>query len=396
MDVHCRRALPCVLLVLALLAPRLAALAPRGPSLSPDLLDGPIAAGQLVYLDGADWTLTSEPLPPLPEPCSPTLPNCTHPNVSAGGCCFANGVDWHNGINGYGGKAVSAASPTSCCAACTALGGDRCYVAVFLNQKCYLKSRKDAAGGNITSPHPSAVSCMPKAESLTLSTVGTVPGDLITDLEAAGLVADPYFENNWLNSSLWSGRLWSYSKTFTLPSTAAAVDDDVLLVFEGIKMGAMIYIDGELVGNTTNQFRRYTFSLPAVAAKSSNSSWSDDLGMRQHTVRVTLDPRIDVKGRFMGCTGGWDWAPYSNTFNADSGALSFSSGIWKSVRGKRLLLSHFPTRNDYIAKTGSGQTPGNLKNGGVLCRCTLSLSQLSPSPTWSPPHSTAATTQPCR
>jgi hypothetical protein len=49
-----------------------------------------------------------------------------------------------------------------------------------------------------------------------LSTVGTVPGDLITDLEAAGLVADPYFENNWLNSSLWSGRLWSYSKTFTL------------------------------------------------------------------------------------------------------------------------------------------------------------------------------------
>lgn len=61
----------------------------------------------------------------------------------------------------------------------------------------------------------------------------------------------------------------------------------------------------------------------------------------------------------MGCTGGWDWAPcllrgvfthkltkqageiddiyifpgsrYTNTFNANSGALTFTSGIWKSV-----------------------------------------------------------------
>jgi hypothetical protein len=64
-----------------------------------------------------------------------------------------------------------------------------------------------------------------------ISITGTVPGDLITDLEAAGLVGDPYFENNFLNSSLWSGLLWSYTKTFTLPSTS---DGDALLVFEGI------------------------------------------------------------------------------------------------------------------------------------------------------------------
>ena len=56
-------------------------------------------------------------------------------------------------------------------------------------------------------------------------------------------------------------------------------------------MGALIHIDGALVGNTTNQFRRYIFPLPAAAAKG-------QAGQRQHTVRVTLDPRIDVKGRF--------------------------------------------------------------------------------------------------
>ena len=151
-------------------------------------------------------------------------------------------MDWHNVINGYSGTTVRAESPASCCAACTDLGAARCYVAVFLNQRCYLKTRKDAAAGNFTSPHPAAVSCMPKAQPPPpqppppppLSTVGTVPGDLITDLEAAGLVGDPYFENNFLNSSLWSGLLWSYTKTFVLPSAAA--DDDALLVFDGIKM----------------------------------------------------------------------------------------------------------------------------------------------------------------
>ena len=123
-------------------------------------------------------------------------------------------------------------------------------------------------------------------------------------------------------------------------------------------MGALIHIDGKLVGTTTNQFRRYTFPLPAAATASG--------GRQTHTVRVTLDPRIATDGRFMGCSGGWDWgaprfrsslgaiawghlsclllrfevlttkfwrthaAPYSNTLDG-KGALTFSSGIWKAV-----------------------------------------------------------------
>ena len=31
----------------------------------------------------------------------------------------------------------------------------------------------------------------------------------------------------------------------------------------------------------------------------------------------------------MSCTGGWDWAPYSQT--SQGGANTFSKGIWKSV-----------------------------------------------------------------
>ena len=41
-------------------------------------------------------------------------------------------------------------------------------------------------------------------------------------------------------------------------------------------------------------------------------------------------------GRFMACTGGWDWAPYSYTSTNSSGATTgpantLSKGIWKSV-----------------------------------------------------------------
>ena len=96
---------------------------------------------------------------------------------------------------------------------------------------------------------------------------------------------------------MWSKLLWSYTKTFTLPPSGDdASADGALLVFEGIKMGALIHIDGKLVGNTTNQFRRYAFSLPGGSGQ-----------QQMHTVRVTLDPRIATGGRFMGCTGGWDW-----------------------------------------------------------------------------------------
>ena len=55
------------------------------------------------------------------------------------------------------------------------------------------------------------------------------------------------------------------------------------LVFDGIKMGATIHIDGRLIGNATDQFRRLHF----------------DVAPGHHTLEVVFDPRIEVDGRFM-------------------------------------------------------------------------------------------------
>lgn len=67
-----------------------------------------------------------------------------------------------------------------------------------------------------------------------------VPGDLLTDLEAAGVIGDPLYETTFLNSSIWNSHDWMYATTFRMTaSDVARVQDGsvLLLVFEGIKMG---------------------------------------------------------------------------------------------------------------------------------------------------------------
>jgi len=91
-------------------------------------------------------------------------------------------------------------------------------------------------------------------------------------------------------------------------------------------MGAKVSIDGVNVLNITDQFRR-----PGVVVKAG-----------AHKLEVAFDPRMKVGGRFMSCTGGWDWAPYTTTWEGggnaqvspqhpSGGTPTFSSGIWKSV-----------------------------------------------------------------
>jgi len=166
--------------------------------------------------------------------------------------------------------------------------------------------------------------------------VGTVnanvPGDLLTDLAAAGVIATPLYELNFKNASIWDNNTWTYTKTFTAtPAMLAAMNPatpstDVLFVFDGIKMGANISLNGVPLGAAVDQFLRYELSAKAAGAKLLS-------GTNANVLTVSFDPSINVNGRFMACTGGWDWAPYSNTKQSSTGgdARTFSKGIWKSV-----------------------------------------------------------------
>ena len=179
----------------------------------------------------------------------------------------------------------------------------------------------DTADGQQWTASPASTTAS-GVDGLTIN--ASVPGDLITDLEDAGLVGDPWFETNWRNATLWD-QPWRFSTQFTLSeeeaalllaSTDAAAAAEAMLIFEGIKMGATVTLDGKSLGTATDQWLRYT--------------WPVKLGAGPHELTVSFDRSIDTHGRYMGCSGGWDWAPMSTTVTPER-SPTFSYGIWKSV-----------------------------------------------------------------
>ena len=142
--------------------------------------------------------------------------------------------------------------------------------------------------------------------------------DLITDLQTARLVEDPIFETNFLNSSMWNGYRWVYSTDFTVATatttataTTAAPDGmSYSLVFDGVKMGAEIIVNGKLLTTVSNQFRR--FVLPLSAEVLAGAMHSSPEGDALHSLQVNFDAALPTPGnRFMACTGGWDWVRLS-------------------------------------------------------------------------------------
>ena len=165
-----------------------------------------------------------------------------------------------------------------------------------------------------------------------------IPSDLLTNLMEGGLVDDPYMDRNFLTQRhVWMGdhvvddnehynrtRTWVYETTFELPTSS---DRTWKLVVEGIKMGAHLSVNGVHLETVSDQFLRYVLTLQSHHLSSGQRIPG---GTSQHTLTVTFDPDIEVDGRFMACSGGWDWAPYVKSHDAQ-GKRSFTLGIVKPL-----------------------------------------------------------------
>jgi beta-mannosidase len=170
----------------------------------------------------------------------------------------------------------------------------------------------------------------------------SVPGDVVTDLWRAGHVGDPYFGRNFLvQQGVWMGtpydatkaaatngtrrrRTWTYEANVSLPVAVGPEKTrrTYLLVFEGVKMGAHVDLNGVQLGVIRNQFVRTIFRLPQHALERSYGGVS--------SLKVAFDPTIDTRGRFMACSGGWDWAPYTRAVD-ERGSRVFTFGITSPV-----------------------------------------------------------------
>jgi beta-mannosidase len=152
----------------------------------------------------------------------------------------------------------------------------------------------------------------------------TVPGDLVSDLARAGVIGDPVFDVNWRDQSgVWAREGgWSFTRAFDYSRSASS--SSVLLVLDGVKMAADVYLNGVRVSKDglADQHLRYEFPVTSVLRPTANN-------ITIHIPLPSNDKRND-EGRYAACSGGWDWALYSNTFTP-GGLPWLSMGVWKSV-----------------------------------------------------------------
>jgi beta-mannosidase len=180
----------------------------------------------------------------------------------------------------------------------------------------------------------------------------TVPGDILSDLQRAGRLPDPYWNTSWREPAFiaaWNNGSWRYSKRFAAPPPAAApATDEVLLCFDGVLMGATLQLDGQplsvttdpVLGNVTgatDQFLRYAFPVGSLLRRqrpSTGSSGAGNGGAGSHVVSATFGAALNEHpgtsgGRFTFSTA-IDWAPRMLTHDRQ-GKSTFGFGLWKSV-----------------------------------------------------------------
>jgi beta-mannosidase len=173
-----------------------------------------------------------------------------------------------------------------------------------------------------------------------------VPGDLLSDLARAGVIADPWKDLTWRQQAgLWDTHSWNFTVSFHTPA-AWASSGATLLVFDSVKMAGDITLNGAALGAATSQHLRYVYDVSQLllAPPPSSSSRTAANSLTVAFPPTVSDTRNDF-GRFQGCSGGWDWAPYSNetTGRTPKGLPTMSKGLVSSV-----YLTHVKPTHAFI------------------------------------------------
>ncbi|XP_037603311.1 beta-mannosidase isoform X1 [Sebastes umbrosus] len=164
-----------------------------------------------------------------------------------------------------------------------------------------------------------------------------VPGCVHSALQLQGDIQDPYFRFNDVSYRWIAFDNWTYTTTFTA-STQLRAKQKVLLVFDGVDTVASIWLNGAIVGETDNMFRRYDFPVRALLKDGDNVLkvsllspvvYASERRKAHSAYRVPPECPPDVqKGechvnfiRKEQSSFSWDWGPSFPTM-----------GLWKGVR----------------------------------------------------------------
>ena len=142
----------------------------------------------------------------------------------------------------------------------------------------------------------------------------SVPGDIVNDLMQNNVLPDYLIGDNYKQADWVHNRDWTYSTKFTLTS-ADLLQEELKIVFHSVDTYSEIKLNGQVIGNTDNMFRAFSFNIKGVAVEGENVLTVTIFSIREkgrqlHNDRYTAcfnDDRVMM--RKPQCHFGWDWAP---------------------------------------------------------------------------------------
>jgi len=97
-----------------------------------------------------------------------------------------------------------------------------------------------------------------------------VPGDVHTDLMAAGRIPDPFIGKNELQVKWVAGQDWEYQREFDVEAGLLA-EERVTLVCNGLDTLAEVFLNGHSLGQTNNMFRQYRWEVKNLLQAGKNT-----------------------------------------------------------------------------------------------------------------------------
>lgn len=156
----------------------------------------------------------------------------------------------------------------------------------------------------------------------------TIPGTVHTDLFQNQLISDPFFGANEKQLQWIENENWEY-ETYFMISEAELKNQNIDLEFDGLDTYATVFLNGKVVLEANNMFRKWI-----ISAKSHLNIGSNHLKVIFHSavqqgkeeaskLSYTLPEKERVFVRKAQYQFGWDWGPRFVT-----------AGIWKKVQLK--------------------------------------------------------------
>ncbi len=149
-----------------------------------------------------------------------------------------------------------------------------------------------------------------------------LPGDVHTALLAAGEIPDPYFGENE-TEVMWVNRTpWTMERKFK--ATPAEIDGYLTLTLENVDCIATVFLNGEAIAETQNQFIRYDIDVTGKVKAGTNTlrlefAVTRDVARARHDAHPFPIPFTNnylsngLEGVHMNfvrkaaCHAGWDW-----------------------------------------------------------------------------------------